>query len=147
MPFVAEHDSDGDSERITPAVASRDMDLTCPKCGDPLTVVRRHPRAGSFVPRHFRHLGDRESGGGGGCTGESDTPMKMKSIVADRLRFDLGDVSRSPSCTSIADTSKGGFPTYWLSSSRPSHLTVPGSPSSASIGTRTRTARRPNKRI
>lgn len=68
MPFVAEHDGDGDGdgERITPAVASRDMDLTCPECGDPLTLVRRHPRAGSMVASHFRHPGDRESGGGGG---------------------------------------------------------------------------------
>lgn len=69
--------------------------LTCPECEDPLTLVRRYERAGTFVASHFRHLdnsGDG-SGGPGGCGGESPTHEKMKSIAADRLRHDLGAVS------------------------------------------------------
>lgn len=95
MPFVAEHDG----STVTPAESTSEMGLACPECDGPLTLVQRHERNGSFVASHFRHPGSGSgngngngngNGGNGRCGGESPTHEKMKSIAADRLRYDYG---------------------------------------------------------
>lgn len=75
MPFIA---LIGET-RVLPHQASPGTSLTCPACGDAMSLVTAHRRAGAFVARHFRHQVDDT------CGGESDSHLRMKLIAFSKL--------------------------------------------------------------
>jgi ssDNA-binding Zn-finger/Zn-ribbon topoisomerase 1 len=78
MPFIA----DQGGEVVVPEEVPDDAHLTCLDCGDELRVRQTHERDGTFVARHFWHVG-----GDDGCLGgESETHRRLKSIVLSKLK-------------------------------------------------------------
>lgn len=75
MPFIAQ----ADETRVLPHQVSPGTSLTCPACGDALSVVTAHRRSGAFVARHFRHQVEDT------CGGESDSHLRMKVIAFSKL--------------------------------------------------------------
>lgn len=73
---------------VMPDEASKDDYLTCPECGDDMTVVRQHQRQGSPVVRHFRHKVNRDCPGG-----ESETHVKMKYTSKQTLKMTLANTT------------------------------------------------------
>jgi hypothetical protein len=97
MPWIAERAG----EPIAPHNASSDTSLTCPHCNNPLYVKSSYTKNdGTFVSRHFSHYPTPDENasrqpGPGGCTGESDTHQRLKSITLSKLRHRLNEYINS----------------------------------------------------
>jgi competence CoiA-like predicted nuclease len=85
MPFIATRNAD----RVLPHEATTDSDLSCPVCGDSMSVVAAHTRDGTFVARHFRHRTNDD------CAGESAPHLRMKAIAFSKLQTAYPDANVS----------------------------------------------------
>ncbi len=98
MPYVGELDG----RKVIPPEVDNGATVTCPSCGDEMSVVQSHHRGKVFISRHFRHrtqqikrdnsVGQTElSDHMGICPGESDEHAKMKSISYAKLVDEFPD--------------------------------------------------------
>ena len=85
MPFIAYRDLD-EGELVLPSEIEEREDLLCPTCERSMHVVKAHTRAGSQIPKHFRHEVDL------GCTGESNEHRHAKHTAAQLLHERLPEL-------------------------------------------------------
>ena len=78
MPFIAYRDLD-EGELVLPSEIEEREDLLCPTCERSMHVVKAHTRAGSQIPKHFRHYVNL------GCEGESNEHKHAKCTAAQLL--------------------------------------------------------------
>lgn len=92
MPYIGELNG----KKVIPPEVDSDSTVTCPMCGDRMSVVQSHRRGKVFISRHFRHHTQHIQQGNiagqstlsdhvGVCPGESDEHAKMKSISYAKL--------------------------------------------------------------
>lgn len=77
MPFVGTLDG----VTVTPEEVDDGTVMECPRCDDRLLPRSSHYREGNFVARHFYHPNSS-----GGCSGESEVHLRMKSIALSKLK-------------------------------------------------------------
>ena len=85
MPFIAYRDLD-ERELVLPSEIEEREDLLCLACERSMHVVNAHTRAGSQIPKHFRHEVDL------GCTGESNEHRHAKHTAAQLLHERLPEL-------------------------------------------------------
>lgn len=79
MPFVAHTNNEG---AIAPAQAAPGEAYDCLGCDRKVSLRRSHRRGETFVAAHFWH----PSGKPDGCSAESETHVRMKSIAASKAQ-------------------------------------------------------------
>ena len=85
MPFIAYRDLD-ERELVLPQEIEEREDLLCPTCERSMHTVKAHTRAGSQIPKHFRHEVNL------GCEGESNEHKHAKHTAAQLLHERLPEL-------------------------------------------------------
>jgi hypothetical protein len=93
-----------DGKVVWPDEVTKQQDIFCLECDDPMHVVKGHVRIDdAIVPRHFKHSPGARAGGH--CNGGESNPHLLMKYVASRALstvFEHGEVKREVSMPAIS---------------------------------------------